>query len=63
MNIELFEYGKSDFYGDIEGPSDDEWTAYYKYLVHLNKHVKVSRENSTIDSDLALCINKQLTVK
>lgn len=63
MNIELFEYGKSDLYGDIEGPSDDEWTAYYKYLVHLNKHVKVCRENSKISSDLALCIDEQLTVE
>ncbi|CAK70293.1 unnamed protein product (macronuclear) [Paramecium tetraurelia] len=63
LNIELFEYGKSDLYGDQDGPTDEEWTAYYKYLVHLNKHVKIQRSQNQIDSDIALCIDEQKTVE
>ncbi|CAD8154924.1 unnamed protein product [Paramecium octaurelia] len=63
LNIELFEYGKSDLYGDQDGPTEEEWTAYYKYLVHLNKHIQIERGKHQIDSDIALCVDGQKTVE
>ncbi|CAD8097617.1 unnamed protein product [Paramecium sonneborni] len=63
LNAELFEYEKSEMYGDENGPSDEEWTAYYKYLVHLNKNVQVQRQKYLINNDIALILNKQKTVE
>ncbi|CAK66063.1 unnamed protein product (macronuclear) [Paramecium tetraurelia] len=59
INNELFEYGKINFYGDQEGPTDDEWTAYYIYLVHLNKQIEIQRKKYFIESDIALILDKQ----
>ncbi|CAK82632.1 unnamed protein product (macronuclear) [Paramecium tetraurelia] len=63
INIELFQYGKSDIHGDQDGPSDEEWTAYYKYLVHLNNHINLCRKEFQLKSDIALIIDKQKTVE
>ncbi|CAD8050369.1 unnamed protein product [Paramecium primaurelia] len=63
INNELFEYGKVHFYGDWEGPTDDEWTAYYIYLVHLNKQIQIQRKQYFIESDIALILDKQKSVE
>ncbi|CAD8122840.1 unnamed protein product [Paramecium sonneborni] len=63
INNELFEYGKINLYGDQDGPTDDEWTAFYIYLVHLNKQIQIQRKKYLIDSDIALILNKQKSVE
>ncbi|CAD8173876.1 unnamed protein product [Paramecium octaurelia] len=63
LNTELFEYKKSEIYGDEQGPSDEEWTAFYKYLVHLNNNVQIQRQKSQINNDIALVINEQKTAE
>ncbi|CAD8121529.1 unnamed protein product [Paramecium sonneborni] len=63
LNIELFQYGKQDIYGDQEGPSDEEWTTYYKYLVHLNNNIQIYRKKFQIKSDIALIIDEQKTIE
>ncbi|CAD8075699.1 unnamed protein product [Paramecium primaurelia] len=63
LNIELFQYGKSDIHGDQDGPNDEEWTVYYKYLVHLNKHIHLCRKEFQLKSDIALIVDNQKTVE
>ncbi|CAD8047095.1 unnamed protein product [Paramecium sonneborni] len=61
INSQLFEYGKLDFSEKDDGPTDEEWIAYHKYLTHLEKCVKQFRLNQLIDNELASLLNKQIT--
>ncbi|CAD8179383.1 unnamed protein product [Paramecium pentaurelia] len=63
LNTELFEYEKSEMHGDDVGPTDEEWTAFYKYLVHLNNNVQIQRKKFQINNDIALVINEQKTAE
>ncbi|CAD8175924.1 unnamed protein product [Paramecium octaurelia] len=61
INQELFQYGKQDLNDEEDnGPTDDEWFAFYKYLVHLKKCVSEHRQQNIIDSDLSAILNKQM---
>lgn len=54
----MFKYGDKDINDDEPGPTDTEWFAYYKYLVHLEKELSKARENYLIESDIGILINK-----
>ncbi|CAD8046948.1 unnamed protein product [Paramecium primaurelia] len=61
INSQLFEYGKLDFSEKDDGPNDEEWIAYHKYLTHLEKCVRQFRQSQLIDNELASLLNKQVT--
>ncbi|CAK92405.1 unnamed protein product (macronuclear) [Paramecium tetraurelia] len=61
INSQLFEYGKLDFSEKDDGPTDEEWIAYHKYLTHLEKCVRQFRQSQLIDNELACLLNKQIT--
>ncbi|CAD8131835.1 unnamed protein product [Paramecium octaurelia] len=60
INGQLFQYGKMDLQDDEEQPTDEQWFAYYQYLVHLEKEISKHRKHFKIESDVAAIINKQL---
>ena len=51
MNETIFSYGKRDFNDDDAGLTDEEWFAFYQYLVHMEKNIKIFRKDLFIDSD------------
>ncbi|CAD8137840.1 unnamed protein product [Paramecium pentaurelia] len=61
INSQLFEYGKLDFSEKDDGPTDEEWIAYHKYLTHLEKCIRQFRQSQLIDNELASLLNKQIT--
>ncbi|CAD8135354.1 unnamed protein product [Paramecium octaurelia] len=61
INSQLFEYGKLDFSEKDDGPTDEEWIAYHKYLTHLEKCIRQFRQSQLIDNELAALLNKQIT--
>ena len=42
-----------DLENDDIGPSDDEWYAYYHWLVNINKIISEIREDYRLDNDTA----------
>ncbi|CAD8055651.1 unnamed protein product [Paramecium sonneborni] len=60
INGQLFQYGKIDLQDDEVQPTDEQWFAFYQYLVHLEKEISKIRKNFKIDSDISAIINKQL---
>ncbi|CAD8057339.1 unnamed protein product [Paramecium sonneborni] len=60
INGQLFQYGKMDLQDDEDQPTDEQWFAFYQYLVHLEKEISKLRKNFKIDSDVSAIINKQL---
>ena len=60
MNETIFSYGKRDFNDDEGGLTDEEWFAFYQYLVHMEKNVKLFRKDLFIDSDQSALFNDQV---
>lgn len=50
--------GQSDLV-EIEGPTDEEWNAYYQYLTYIKDGILEARKAYKIPNDLALMINGQ----
>ena len=57
MSSSLFSEGEKDIMMDEDGPSDEEWQAYYEYLMFLRDRVLDLRESFLLDNQQCLMIN------
>lgn len=50
MSSSLFSEGEKDIMMDEDGPTDEEWQAYYEYLMFLRDRVLDLRESFLLDN-------------
>ena len=43
---------------DEEGPTDEEWTAYYSYLLLIKNKIIEARKAHYFENDTALLLNR-----
>lgn len=51
MNDQMFRYGGEDIFNDDESPGDEEWGAYYEYLLYVKSRIKEVRKRFQMNSD------------